>query len=365
VNGARPGRFATGPPCQRALPGLDEKVAFLRMPQSYPEAPHRVDAIETHMSWVFVLDQHVYKLKKPVRHELLDFRTRDARHACCEAEVALNLRLAPDVYRGLVPLTCDAEGRFALDGSGNVVDWLVSMNRLPADRMLDQVLLHGAPDEADLLRLVRRLHDFYRALPPATRDCARWRERFRRRIQANRQALASPAYQLPRERVNKLAAAQLHALGRLGPVLDRRVLDGRIVEGHGDLRPEHICLCEPIVVIDCLEYARTLRLADVVDEIGFLALECERLGARGTGHCLVRQYALLSGETVPPGLLDFYQSCRATMRALLAARHLLDHGPCDCPHWMRRAGQYLQLAEEHIAACAPSGQLQSSPAVGG
>jgi aminoglycoside phosphotransferase family enzyme len=365
VKQQRSANCATGPPHRLPLPGLDAKVAFLRDPHSYPEATPRVEAIETHMSWVFVLEQHVYKLKKPVRQELLDFRSRAARRTFGLAELALNLRLAPGVYLGLVPLTCNGAGGLALAGHGTVVDWLVCMNRLPANRMLDQVLLHGGLPEADLARLAQLLAGFYRALPPATFNCAAWRERFRRCIRANRRELAWAGYQLPRDHVRALAAAQLAALDRLGPLLDQRVQDGHIVEGHGDLRPEHICLAEPVVIIDCLEYARTLRLVDAADEIGFLALECERLGAPATGRALAQRYAALSGDAVPAGLLHFYQSCRATTRALIAARHLLDRTPCDYVHWIRRAGQYLQLAEQHILSCDEAGRAAQPPASGG
>lgn len=352
MSGARPVPQAAGSPRHRAPPGLDAKVAFLREPSSYPEPSFRVDAIETHMSWVFLLERHVYKLKKPVRHELLDFRSLQARHIFCQAELTLNLRLAPDVYLGLVPLTCDRRGQLALGGRGAVVDWLVRMTRLPADHMLDYALAHGTLAEGDLLRVARRLHDFYRLLPPEPIDCAGYRDRFRRRIEANRNALRAAAYGLPAGHVRALAADQCAMLAQLGGLLDERVRGGHIVEGHGDLRPEHIYLGEPVAVIDCLEFARSLRVVDVADEMGFLALECERLGGGMAGFALLRHYADVSGDTPPSPVLHFYQSCRATTRALIAARHLLDDKFRHSPHWLRRAGQYIQLAEEHIRLAA-------------
>lgn len=348
MNAARPARRLAGPQRRSPDPGLDAKVAFLREPSSYPGHPFQVQALETHMSWVFLADRHVYKLKKPVRYELLDFRTQHARHQACEAEVVLNRRLAPDVYLGLTPLTCDRHAHLGLERRGRVVDWLVHMRRLPAERMLDYALAHGTLAEGDLERLARRLAAFYSTLPPQAIDCEAYRERYRRQIEANRRQLGSPRFELPAGHVRILGTAQLAVLERIGALLDARVQGGYIVEGHGDLRPEHVCLCDPVAIIDCLEFARALRIVDAADELGFLALECERLDAGDAGHDILDWYVRLSGDPVPPPLLHFYQSCRATTRALITARHLLDDRFRHSPHWLRRAGRYLQLAEEHI-----------------
>jgi aminoglycoside phosphotransferase family enzyme len=340
--------LAAGPPRHRAWPGLDAKVAFLREPSSYPDPCFRVEAIETHMSWVFLLDRRVYKLKKPVRYELLDCRSLEARRTCCQAELELNLRLAPEVYLGVVALTCDRHGQLALGGNGTVIDWLVRMVRLPSERMLDYALAHGTVSKDDLWRVAKHLHAFYRALPSEQRDCAAYRERLRRRIADNRRALETPAFELPAGHARSLAADQCATLGRLGALLDERVRGGHIIEGHGDLRPEHIYLGEPAAIIDCLEFCRALRIVDVADELGFLALECARLGSTAAGLALLLDYAGLSGDAPPLPVQHFYQSCRATTRALIAGRHLLDDKFRHSPHWLRRAGQYLQLAERHI-----------------
>jgi uncharacterized protein len=333
------------------VPGLDAKVAFLREADSYPEPTYRVETLETHMSWVFMLDDYVYKLKKPVRYELLDFRSLSARRFYCEEELRLNLRLAPEVYLGLMPLTIDRQRHLSLGGSGTVVDWLVRMRRLPAGHMLDYVILHQALSDIDLLRLARHLVAFYLALRPEPLSLEHYRARFARQVSGAARELVGPPFALPATLVQAIAQAQGAVLRRIGGLLDERVRSGKIVEGHGDLRPEHIYLGEPLAVIDCLEFSRKLRLADIADELGFLALECERLGAAPVGVALLHSYTLLSGDTPPPPLIHFYQSCRASTRALIAARHLLDEKFRHSPHWQHRARHYLQLAQEHIAQC--------------
>jgi aminoglycoside phosphotransferase family enzyme len=96
-----------------------------------------VEAIETHMSWVFLTHDHAYKLKKPVCSSFLDFSTMDARRHYCEEELRLNRRLAAEVYLGIVELTLNSLGHLQLDGSGRAIDWLIKMRRLPMHRMLD------------------------------------------------------------------------------------------------------------------------------------------------------------------------------------------------------------------------------------
>ncbi|MGZ5199173.1 MAG: hypothetical protein ACXWC4_05320 [Telluria sp.] len=332
----------------RAAPALEAKVAFLRAPASYPEHPFRVEAVETHMSWVFLLDQHVYKLKKPVRYELLDFRSLQARQHYCAEELRLNRRLAPSVYLGLVPLTLDRHGCLALGGAGATVDWLVRMQRLPAGHMLDYALARGTLVPGDLRRVAACLAAFHRSLPPEHVAPEAWVAHLRQQIGSHRRALATPEFCLPPGHVRALAADQLAMLDQAAPMIAERVRAGRIVEGHGDLRPEHVCLTEPVAIIDCLEFSRSLRIVDTADEMGFLALECERLGAPTAGHALLRAYADFAGDDPPTAVQHLYQSTRATSRAVIAARHLLDETFRHSPHWMRRAGHYLQLAEQHI-----------------
>lgn len=339
-------------PNRAAPPSLEAKVAFLREPSSYPEPSFGVEARETHMSWVFLLDHHVYKLKKPVCHKLLDFRPLAARRHFCQEELRLNARLAPGVYLGLVRLTLDASHHLALGGAGATVDWLVKMQRLPAERMLDYVLLHGGVSASEVERIAVRLAAFYRGLAPEPISTADYGARFAQQIQSTRAELSQDAFELDAVQVARLCDAQLVALRRVGGMLDERVHGGRIVEGHGDLRPEHVCLGEPLAVIDCLEFSRQLRILDSFDELGYLALECERLGAAAVGATLLQRYAALSQDSPHATLVHFYQSCRAGTRALIAARHLLDEKFRHSPHWVRRARHYLQLAQQHSAQCA-------------
>jgi aminoglycoside phosphotransferase family enzyme len=324
--------------------GLDEKVAFLRDPRSYPAPPARIDMRQTHMSYVFLTADEAYKLKRPVRYPFLDFSTLAARAASCRAEVALNRRLAPDVYLGVVPLTRAPDGRIALGGEGVVIDWLVRMRRLPAERMLDALIIERRLDARDLAPLAGTLADFYAAAPRAGIAPDQHLALLANEHRLNMDVLQMPRFELDRGELAATDAAIRGFLAKRRDLLAARVTGGRVVEGHGDLRPEHVCLTKPPRVIDCLEFNRELRLVDWADEIAFLGLECALLGAPWVGAALHAPIAARLNDAVPPALTDFYTALRACLRARLAVAHLLEPDPRDGARWLPRARAYLRVA---------------------
>jgi aminoglycoside phosphotransferase family enzyme len=326
---------------------LREKILFLRRTDTYPDSAKQVDAVETHMSWVFLADGWAYKLKKPVRYQFLDFSTPEARRRDCEEEVRLNRRLASDVYVGTVPLTWDPEEGLQLAGTGHPVDWLVKMRRLPAARMLDQALAAGTVAPDDAARVAAVLGRFYRSLTPVEMSADAYRRRLADETNACRAELGRSVYGLDADRIAPVADGLIAFLERNEELVRRRVEEGRIVEGHGDLRPEHVCLLEPPVVIDCLAFNRELRILDAGDEISYLAMECERLGAARFGRSIVEAYRTAAHDDLAETLVHFYSAFRALVRAKLAAWHTHDAPSEARGKWIGRALQYLGLAEAH------------------
>lgn len=336
-------------PQQGADIPIDAKVAFLKRGEAYPDRPNRVEAIETHMSWVFLAGSFAYKLKKPVRYEFLDFSSVEARRLDCEEELRLNRRLAPDVYLATVPLTADRRHGLVLGGQGEVVDWLVKMRRLPEHRMLDKLIAARAVDRDELDRAIALLASFYSRLPPALHDPVAYVQRLRAEAQDNAREVASARYHLPADRFDAVLAAQVTLLDQDYDAFAHRVRQGRIIEGHGDLRPEHICLLEQPVVIDCLEFNREFRILDMADELAFLALECERLGAGNLSATIFEIHERITGDRPPSRLVSFYKSYRACLRAKLAIWHLRDAQPVEAGKWPAMAMTYLGLAEKYAA----------------
>jgi aminoglycoside phosphotransferase family enzyme len=341
------GRTAESAREREPPPDLARKVAWLRRPETYPEPPGSIEVVETHMSYVFLTERHAFKLKKPVRYEFLDFSTPAARRSDCEEEWRLNQRLAPGVYLGVVPLAVDDSGEPRLEGKGEVVEWLVKMRRLPAEHMLDRRLRVGVVEPRELTALATRLAEFYGGCPVEAITADDYRERLRRDVDANGAVLSEPAFGFSAGQVDELQAAQRGVLERQARLIDQRVYDGRIVEGHGDLRPEHVCLLDPPVVFDCLEFNRRLRIVDPLDELAFLAMECERLGADFVGPELLRVYASRRGDAAPAALIDFYKCTRACMRARLSILHTRELPRSGWEKWQALARDYLALAHRY------------------
>ncbi|MEX2648591.1 MAG: hypothetical protein WD673_06215 [Alphaproteobacteria bacterium] len=299
------------------------------------------------MSWVFLTDRYAYKLKKPVRYPFLDFATPEARARNCNEELRLNRRLAPTVYLSVVPMVLRKEGDLSLGDDGTPVDWLVKMRRLPDDRRLDIAIMNQTLVESDVRRLAERLAAFYGGLSPISIHTDAYRHRFIDEIDVVRKVLIRPSYRQDRHAIGRLSKALHGYLRRHADFLDRRVLDNRIVEGHGDLRPEHIYLGNEILVTDCLEFNRDLRIVDPVDELAYLAMECERLGAPLVRTWLFETYSARAGDSAPRNLIYFYACFRACLRARIALAHLDEPSVAEPARWVERGRRYLEVGLHH------------------
>lgn len=318
-----------------------------------------VEMIETHMSWVFLAGEQVFKLKKPVRFPFLDFSTLAAREFACREEQRLNARLAPGIYLGLRVLR-EQDGRFNLlpegvAAPGRTVDWLVCMRRLPRDRMLDRALAEHRVGPAQIRALAAVMVAFYRGAVPVQLDPSEHFARFQREQAANREVLLRPQFAL------NGAAGALDRFDRAlllqRDALQARVRQGRIVDGHGDLRPEHVCLLEPPVVIDCIEFNPVLRQVDPFNDLAFLALECGMAGAPKVGEQLVNACAHELTHAAPRALLHLYTAGRALVRARLALAHLLDLEPRTPQRWPPLAQRYIQHSQVALDAMERLGAL--------
>ena len=335
--------FQAAPESALHPPALEAKVAFLSRPGAYADFHGDILRRETHMSWVFLVKDRVYKLKKPVRFPYLDFSTLALRETMCRAEIRLNRRLSPDVYLGVVPLTVSAAG-LSLGGAGAVVDYLVVMRRLDEYAMLDRALVEHRVRTWQVDRLVATLCRFYRRAAPVFISPRRHLVMWQRNLNYNRHVLLEPRLGMPAGLVRRIDRAQRLFLAFRAPLLADRVRARHIVDGHGDLRPEHICLGDPPSIIDCLEFNAALRATDPLDEIAFLCLECERLGNSWAGRYIRQRFQADLPGGVSDELFAFYRCYRATLRARLAIAHLLEPAPRTPEKWPALARSYLDIA---------------------
>lgn len=326
---------------------------FLSKPRSYPHATATVEVIETHISWVFLTDRFAYKLKKPVRFEFLDFSTVERRHDACAQEVKLNRRLAPEVYVDVVPIVADSGHRLHLGGSGQPIDWTVRMKRLPAHCALDRRIGAGQLELRDVAELAAKLANFYKRLPPVTVRTDEYCRQLESHIRANLSELVDRFYKFDSASLERVHGAQLRFLSLYREQLVDRVRDGRVVDGHGDLRPEHIYFAPAPKIIDCIEFSTELRIIDVVDELAFLAMECDKLGADWVGQQILARYTDESGDRPSPSLIDFFKAYRACVRAKVNALRAKQIDVAHAGPLLNAAGEYLRLALRYATRLGP------------
>ncbi len=337
---------------------VEAKVRFLASRAAHPDEPGPIEAVETHMSWLFFVGNRVLKLKKPVRFPYLDFSTLPSREFYCREELRLNLRLAPRVYLGLLALQQRGDG-FALiseerlPAPDKTLDWLVQMRRLPAQHVLQRLIAQARVEPRDIDALAAVLASFYLTAPKVGVSAEEYVARCQREQATNREVLLRPQFLL-----HDAAATLDHldaALLRHAALLGERASHGHVVDGHGDLRPEHVWLLDSPVVIDCLEFNASLREVDPFEELSFLALECEMAGAPWIGPQLIGNLAAALQDQPRAALLHLYTARLALRRARLAMAHLLDPLPRAPEQWPPLAQRYIDRAASALNALLSTG----------
>jgi aminoglycoside phosphotransferase family enzyme len=203
--------------------------------------PREVRLIETHISWV-LLGPDVYKVKKPVKLPFLDFSTFEAREQACRTEVRINRRLAPRTYQGVVPIRKRADGRCTFGAAGSVVDWAVRMTRLDDAGRADVLLEKGTLTREHVDALAAGIAAFH-ADSPSTLRVARHGapEVIERNVLDNFAALRDHVGRYVRDdAAAEIERWQLAFVRGHGELFERRMLDGAVRDGHGDLRLEHV-----------------------------------------------------------------------------------------------------------------------------
>jgi aminoglycoside phosphotransferase family enzyme/predicted kinase len=336
-------------------------AAFTRLPRA-------VTLIETHISWVFLLESVVVKVKKPVDLGFLDFRTLARRRAACEAEVVLNARLAEHVYLGVVPIRLGSDGRAQIGGSGALVDWAVYMVRLPDAWRADTLLLERRLGPKTIDAVAARIAEFH-ANGRHDAETARFGspEAIATNLQENfAQTRESLGRYLREGESDELVRWQRAFLRGHDELFRRRAASGRVRDGHGDLRLEHVYI-EPtgtVTILDCIEFNDRFRFADVCADLAFLSMELGEHGRVDLAERLLAKYARASNDFDLYALVDFYQSYRGFVRGKVAAM-LADDETADAPTRHRADAEARRYFLHALSATRRSLLLPAVVAVGG
>jgi uncharacterized protein len=295
---------------------------------------------ETHSAIVFFVGERAYKVKKPVDLGFLDFRSRQAREDICHREVALNRRLAPDVYLGVADV---------VGPDGEPCDHLVVMRRMPPERRLATLVARGEPVDDHLWHLAHLIAAFHaRAERLAAADEAASASALGQRWADNTTSLRDHADgSVDRTLVDHVDALARRYLDGRKPLFERRIADGRACDGHGDLLADDIfCLEDGPRVLDCIEFDDHLRYGDVLADVAFLAMDLERLGHPELATRFLAAYREHADDTWPVSLAHHHIAYRAHVRAKVSAIRAAQGDERS----IEAARQHLSMTHDHLEA---------------
>jgi aminoglycoside phosphotransferase family enzyme/predicted kinase len=367
-------------------------VECLHGAQAYPHDPSALGGVEvrqTHISWLFLTPERVYKLRKAVDLGFVRFPTRAERNLDCEREVALNRRLAPDVYLGVAPVHLEG-GRARVgpvsdkpaepDARGDLAEHCVVMRRLSEERCALALLERKALGPAEVDAIAERIAGFHAENcldAPAPFEPEEWLERIRRPVETNFEALeGAPRGWLPRRTLAGVEEETRRLFDLHRERFEARRRAGRAVDGHGDLHLAHVWIeregSEPLA-IDCIEFREDLRRIDGASDVAFLALDLAARRRPKLGERLLRRYAAETDDWDLYSVVDWYRAYRACVRAKVAVLTAQDDGGEEAARAERiaEARRYLRLAARAlesragaalILTCGPIGSGRSSAA---
>jgi len=316
----------------------------------YPHDASDIRLVQTHISFVILAGDYVYKFKKPVDFGFLDFSTLEKRKHCCEQELILNRRLCPDIYLDLVTVNRAGETH-SLNGEGEVIEYGVKMARMPEERMMVNIIRAGKLEHSHIDSLVDVLAPFYERAERST-DI----DRFGTAEAVGVNVLEN--FDQTRDFVGGDALSQFqfdtissYARG----VLDRsdlfieRISRGRIRDCHGDLYSANICLADKVYIYDCIEFNQRFRYCDVASDVGFLAMDLDYWGLEELSNYCIERFTRVSGDGGLTAMLDFYKCYRAYVRGKIGLFTANDPAVDETVRQQNldAAAKYFQLAQQY------------------
>lgn len=328
-------------------------VEAMTKPGFYPHRPPEVETLQTHISFIFLAGDYVYKVKKAVDFGFLDFTSLEKRKHFCEEELRLNRRLAPDFYLDVVEIAEDTGGNINLEPRGRIIEYAVRMRRLPADRMLKKLLSEGRFSPPDMEKIARKVSDFHRQADTGGRIDENGAPAVIRHNQDENfeQTEKYIGTTIPGETYRFIQSFINGFMDRHRPLFERRVREHRIRDCHGDLHIEHICLVDGVVIFDCIEFNERFRFGDAAAEVAFLAMDLDFNGYPDHATAFVDAYVHHSADIELVKLLNFYRAYYAYVRGKVISFRLDDRGigERDREAAKELASRYFDLAYAYAA----------------
>ena len=332
----------------------EEIISFLSRPRAYGRDTGEVERIDTHISIVFLVGDHAYKLKRAVKFSYLDFSSVALRRRFCEAEVEINRRTAPGLYDGTVAVTRDATGRLALGGEGEPVDWLVVMKRFDQACLLDRMAERGALSDSVIVRLADTVAAFHEAAKPG--PATGGADAMRRTVEGSLAEIERQGASLFDEiAVGRFAAGLRQALSHAEHALDRRAAAGRVRRCHGDLHLRNVyMLGDAPTPFDAIEFDDRIGTIDTMYDYAFLMMDLVHRDMWAAANLALNRYLQRTRDYDGLAVLGLFLATRASVKthttASAAERQV---NPAEAGRLRAEARGYLELGLRFLEPTEP------------
>ncbi len=331
---------------------MSSMIDNLLDPRFLPDKTERVSLTQTHISLVFLADEFVYKIKKPVNFGFLDFSTLKKRRYYCHQEIILNRRLSKGIYIDVLPITYDGKIYRIGIGQGSIVEYAVKMKRLPDEMIMKSLFIQGKLKDKHLKEIAKVLARFHLTASNSN-DIDKFGEPEIFKVNTDENFAQVRKYigtTIQKNDFDALKRWTGNFYNSNRELLWRRIKAKKIRDCHGDLHMEHICLTEDLPIFDCIEFNDRFRYTDVVADIAFLLMDLEFHGGNRFSKILWNSYKEMADEPDVDSLLTFYKVYRAFVRGKVGSFQLDDEniGIEKKEEAIQKSSRYFQLARSYI-----------------
>ena len=324
-------------------------VEALMKPEAYDEEPGQIELIQTHISFVFLTRNFVYKVKKAVDLGFLDFTTLERRRFSCEKELELNRRLCGDMYLEVVPI--NRSNVIKIKGEGETVEYAVKMKRMPQETMMNKLLEENKVSRKIIDRIAKIIAEFHSKAETNRRISefgslaiieTNWEENFEQTREFVGKTISLENFGLIRERIDGFMKGNVS-------FFRKRMAEGRVRDCHGDVHSGNIFVTDRIYIFDAIEFNDRIRYSDVAADIAFLAMDLDFKERTDLSNFFVGRYVTYSGDQELTKLLPFYKCYRAYVRGKVVSFKLKDPsvGDEEKSVAMKEAKAYFKLASTY------------------
>ena len=325
-------------------------VEALLNSQAYPEEAGKVELIQTHISFVFVTKNFVYKLKKAVNFGFLDFSTLEKRHFYCEKELELNRRLCADVYLEVVAI--NKSNIIRIKGNGEIIEYALKMKRLPQQRLMTLLLKDGKVNNKTIDELAKIIAEFHSKARNGSEINdfgslkivkTNWDENFAQTLNYVNQSISQADFEFIQSRINDF-------MEKNNSLFKNRIKNHKIRDCHGDLHSGNIFITDQICIFDAIEFNDRFRYSDVASDVAFLAMDLDFQNRSDLSNYFIDRYIIYSNDQELIKVLSFYKCYRAYVRGKVISFKLDDPNVADAEKKaaLKEAQAYFRLAGKYV-----------------